>query len=77
MYRGFVTHRPLTPEWIGEGSAAGVDDRRRSKFDAAAADGDIPALEVDLVVMSGAQQTAIAHRGDAAVNPVQDVVGVA
>jgi hypothetical protein len=40
-------------------------------------DGDIPALEVDLVVMSGAQQTAIAHRGDAAVNPMQDVVGVA
>lgn len=40
------------------------------EFDAAAADGDIPALQVDLVVVGAAEQAAILNGGHAAVDPV-------
>src|SRR5207248_7384439 len=53
----------------------GVDDRGRSEFDTSAADGDIPRLVVDLVVVGRAQQAAILHRSLATVDPVPRVVG--
>jgi hypothetical protein len=66
-------HRPLTREWIGEGSAAWVDDRRKSKFDAAAPDDGFLALEVDLVVMSGAQQPNVQRLAVAAQHHLDDL----
>jgi hypothetical protein len=48
------------PEWVGEGSAVGVDDCGNLKFDRTAANGDIPMLSVYLVVMRRAQQAQLA-----------------
>lgn len=64
------------PEWVGEGSAVGVDDCGNLKFDGTAANGDIPMLSVYLVVMRRAQQATIGHRGFAVVDPVPAVVGL-
>lgn len=39
------------PEWVGEGSAIGVDNRGCSEFYPAALDGDIPPLQMHLLVV--------------------------
>ncbi len=46
-------------EWVGEGSSIWVDDCGWPEFDASAVDGDVPALEVDLLVVHGAQQATV------------------
>jgi hypothetical protein len=52
----------------------GVDDRGGPEFDSAAVDCDIPPLQMDLLVMHVAQETAISYRGLTAVDPVPHVV---
>jgi hypothetical protein len=64
-------------EGVGEGSAVGVDDRGWAELDASAGDGEVPALQVDLLVVAGAPEAAVLPSGNAAVGPVDDVVGFA
>jgi hypothetical protein len=45
-------------QWIGEGPAVGVDDCGGPEFDASAVDGDIPALQVHLLMVHGGLFTA-------------------
>jgi len=66
---------PSASEWVGQGSTRGIDDRGRPEIDASAAEGDIPGLVVDSVVVGRAQQTTILHRSLAAVDPMPRVVG--
>lgn len=65
------------PEGIGEGPAIWVDDCGWPEFDASALDGDVPALEVDLLVVHGAQQATVVHGRLSTVSPVPGVVCVA
>ena len=55
------------PEGIGEGSAVGVDEGGWPEFDASALDGDVPAVEVYLLVVHGAKQAAVVDGGITAV----------
>ena len=66
--------RRSAAEWIDKGSAVGIDDRGWSEFDAPAPDGDIPALEVHLLVVGGAQQATVVDSGQPIVDPVLQVV---
>lgn len=54
-----------------------VDDRWRPELDASAVDGDVPVLEVDLLVVHLAKQATVRDRGLAAVDPVRRVVRIA
>ena len=64
-------------EGIGERSAVGIDGGGWPEFDTPTSDGDVPALEVDLLVMHRTQQAAISDGRDAVVGPVHDVVRLA
>jgi hypothetical protein len=41
----------LASEWVGERSPVGIDDCGRPEFDAAAADGDVPTLQMHLLMV--------------------------
>jgi hypothetical protein len=50
-------------ERVGEGSAVGVDGGGWSEVDPSGMDGEIPALEVDLLVVAATQQAAVLVTG--------------
>jgi hypothetical protein len=64
------------PKWVGEGPAIRIDDRGWLEFDAAIPDGDVPPLQMHLLVVGWAQQAAISRLRFSTVNPMNSVMGV-
>jgi hypothetical protein len=64
----------LAAEWVGAGPTIRIDDHGWSEFDSSAADGNIPALSVHLLMVHRAQEATIFYAGYAAIDPMPHMV---